>query len=63
MLEHDRPAWLLVAAQLGTAALLLAGCAGRPASLDRAQAAVDQATADPQLQQYAPAELELNCHA
>lgn len=58
MLEHDRPAWLLVAAQLGTAALLLAGCAGRPASLDRAQAAVDQATADPQLQQYAPAELE-----
>src|SRR5690349_4495721 len=58
MLERDHPAWLRVAAQLGTAALLLAGCAGRPASLDRAQAAVDQATADPQLQQYAPAELE-----
>src|SRR5437764_747851 len=58
MLEHDRPAWLLVAAQLGTPALLLAGCAGRPASLDRAQAAVDQATADPQLPQYAPASNE-----
>ena len=57
MLEHERPAWFLVAAQFGTAALLLAGCAGRPESLDQAQAAVDQATADPQLQQYASAEL------
>lgn len=47
-----------LAARLGTAALVLAGCASRPPSLDQAQTAVSQAQADPQLQQYAPAELE-----
>jgi outer membrane protein OmpA-like peptidoglycan-associated protein len=49
---------LLVMVPLATAALLLAGCAGRPASLDQAQAAVNQASADAQLQQFASAELE-----
>jgi outer membrane protein OmpA-like peptidoglycan-associated protein len=59
MLEHHRPTRFLIMGRFGVAAaLLLAGCAGRPESLDRAQAAVGQATADPQLQQYAPAELE-----
>jgi OmpA-OmpF porin, OOP family len=47
-----------LAARLGVAALVLAGCASRPPSLDQAQTAVSQAQADPQLQQYAPAELE-----
>jgi outer membrane protein OmpA-like peptidoglycan-associated protein len=45
-------------ARLGLTALVLAGCAGRPPSLDQAQTAVNQALADPQLQKYAPAELE-----
>jgi outer membrane protein OmpA-like peptidoglycan-associated protein len=55
--QDDRTRPSLVA-QLGMVALVLAGCAGRPPSLDQAQTAVDQALADPQLQQYAPAELE-----
>ncbi len=58
MPRHDRRRLFLAVAPLGAALLLVAGCAGRPASLDRAQAAVDQAIADPQLQQHASAELE-----
>ena len=58
MLAHDRHIPLLIAAQLGAAALLLAGCASRPESLDRAQTAVSQAMTDPDLQKYASDELE-----
>lgn len=57
MIERYRRKPFPAMAGLGMA-LLLAGCAGRPESLDRAQAAVSQAMADPQLQQYASAELE-----
>ena len=38
----------LIDGALTTSALVLAGCAGRPASLDQAQTAVNQALADPQ---------------
>lgn len=56
--DHHRTRPSLVAPLGMAVALVLAGCAGRPASLDQAQTAVDQALADPQLQTYAPAELE-----
>jgi outer membrane protein OmpA-like peptidoglycan-associated protein len=58
MPKHDLRPRLPVAAGLGAALLVLAGCAGRPPSLDRAQAAVDRAQADPELQKYASAEVE-----
>lgn len=58
MLRLDRGNPLRHLAWLGVAALTLAGCAGRPESLDQAQTAVSQAQADPELQRYAPAELE-----
>ena len=58
MRKHDHCTRLSVAAQLGVALVALAGCAGRPPSLDQAQTAVSQAQADPQLQKYAPAEVE-----
>jgi outer membrane protein OmpA-like peptidoglycan-associated protein len=58
MPKQDHRPRSLLAAQLGMAALVLAGCASRPPSLDQAQTAVNQALADPQLQKYAPAELE-----
>jgi outer membrane protein OmpA-like peptidoglycan-associated protein len=58
MLKQDPRTRPLFVAPLGLAVLVLAGCAGKPASLDQAQTAVNQAQSDPQLQQYAPAELE-----
>jgi outer membrane protein OmpA-like peptidoglycan-associated protein len=58
MPKQDHRPRSLLAAQLGMAALVLVGCATRPPSLDQAQTAVNQAQADPQLQKYAPAELE-----
>ena len=58
MPKQDHRPHPLLAAQLGMAALVLVGCATRPPSLDQAQTAVNQAQADPQLQKYAPAELE-----
>jgi outer membrane protein OmpA-like peptidoglycan-associated protein len=58
MRKHDHCTRLSVAAHLGVALVALAGCAGRPPSLDQAQTAVSQAQADPQLQKYAPAEVE-----
>lgn len=56
--RHDHPTRLQRLIWLGAAALTLAGCAGRPESLDRAEAAVSQAQADPELQKHAPAEVE-----
>lgn len=56
--KHNNRTLLAIAAQLGVAALVLAGCAGRPPSLDQAQTAVDEAQADPELQKYASAEVE-----
>ncbi len=37
---------------------LLAGCAAKPANLDQAATAIQSARADPQITQYAPAELD-----
>jgi outer membrane protein OmpA-like peptidoglycan-associated protein len=58
MRRHDHRTRLPRLVWLGVAALALAGCAGRPESLDRAQAAISQAQADPELQEHAPAEVE-----
>jgi outer membrane protein OmpA-like peptidoglycan-associated protein len=52
------PKAALFATQIGLLALLLASCASRPESLDQASTAVQQALADPELQKYAPAEIE-----
>jgi outer membrane protein OmpA-like peptidoglycan-associated protein len=58
MPEHDNHIRMPILAQLAMTALVLGGCASRPPSLDQAQTAVNQAVADPQLQKYAPAEVE-----
>lgn len=58
MSKHNNRTLLAFAAQLGVTVLVLAGCAGRPPSLDQAQTAVSEAQADPELQKYASAEVE-----